>query len=88
MTAPDDPTPDDAAPPRRRTADDGRHAGEPRGAAAMPEGGARPATQGRHTVGPTDAQRARLTELIESAPLPVPHVLTRLRGYLPPVPPD
>jgi hypothetical protein len=41
----------------------------------------------RHGVGLTDAQRAVLTELINSAPLPPPHTLDRLRGYLPPAPP-
>lgn len=41
----------------------------------------------RHGVGLTDAQRAVLTELINSAPPPPAHTLDRLRGYLPPTPP-
>jgi hypothetical protein len=40
-----------------------------------------------HGVGLTDTQRAVLTELIDSAPLPPAHTLDRLRGYLPPAPP-
>jgi hypothetical protein len=40
-------------------------------------------------VGLSAADRATLTELIASAPLPPPDVLARLRGYLPPAaPPD
>jgi hypothetical protein len=42
----------------------------------------------RHGVGLSAADRATLTELIASAPLPPPHVLARLRGYLPPTVPD
>jgi hypothetical protein len=42
----------------------------------------------RHGVGMSDADRATLTELISSAPLPSPDVLARLRGYLPPSVPD
>jgi len=41
-----------------------------------------------HRVGLTDAQRARLTDLIATAPLPPPETLHRLRGYLPPARPD
>jgi hypothetical protein len=47
-----------------------------------------PDTGDGHGVGLTDAQRARLTDLIASAPLPPPETLHRLRGYLPPAGPD
>jgi hypothetical protein len=50
--------------------------------------GSETAHRRRHGVGLTDDQRARLTALIDSAPLPPPDVLTRLRGYLPPATPD
>jgi len=53
-----------------------------------------PDNDGRHEQGHhdgarlTDDQRDRLTALINSAPPPPSHVLTRLRGYLPPTTPD
>jgi len=39
-------------------------------------------------VGLTDAQRAALVELVQTAPLPPPEAMARLRGYLPPAAPD
>ena len=93
MTAPV-PTPDrDASDPTARAHDaPSRDAVEhqPSGAAdrhrrARGPGGR---SKHRHGVGMSNTQRAVLTELIASAPLPPPDVLARLRGYLPPSVPD
>ena len=73
---------DDDHPPLGDIASHGQHAHHAGGRGRGGGGGY------RHGVGLSAADRATLTELIASAPLPPPDVLARLRGYLPPAPPD